>query len=410
MILREYQSRCIGEARRQYAEGSRAICIVAPCGAGKTVLASALASKHPGRTLMFVHRDELMTQAKAKMPPGVRVVTIQSVIASGSRPAADIVIMDECHHFIGGEVWSTVGEHYRSSGALLVGVTATPQRADGSPLGDLFTSLVVAASYSELIREGHLVECDVYAPDSRGKTLAIDPAAAVRRFESAGPAIVFCRTVGEAIDCAARIPGAVALHECTPWDERRRAVRRFRAGEIPALTSVYVLAEGFDAPNAAVCVLARGCGHASTYVQMAGRVLRPSPGKTHAVLVDLCGVTHDHGLPTEDREYSLDGDGMGHKSTAADPIWQCRACGWCTRLPPADRRCPSCGHPLPVPETLRVSERRLALQEARARHSEQQRVEAWSTLRREAAARGYKPGWAFHRFLARYGCQPPRTT
>ena len=46
--------------------------------------------------------------------------------------------------------------------------------------------------------------------------------------------------------------------------------------------------------------------HAGLYLQMVGRVLRPSPGKTHATLIDLCGSVHDHGPPDIEREYTLD--------------------------------------------------------------------------------------------------------
>ena len=406
MPLREYQSRCIADARRKYAEGSRAICVVCPTGGGKTMIAAAIAETARVPVLVIVHRIELADQARDKFPPGTRIETIQGLLASGQRPEAGIVITDEAHHFSGPAYWSTIGEHYRSR-ALLVGLTATPERADGAPLGDLFTSMVVAASYSELLAGGWIVPCDVFAPDRRDSTLACPPAEAVRTYSGNRQTIVFCSTVNEARECAAALPLAACVDGETPGEIRADFVAAFRSGTLRTLTSVYVLSEGFDAPEAAVCILARNFGHASGFLQAVGRVLRPAPGKRVATLVDLCGSSLEHGWPTEDRDYSLDGSAIRRRGEAKPVVFQCKNCGMCFTAYPPNRMCPSCGHRIPEPEALKIARRRLAQQERNARAPTSERQRAWLALQAEARAKGYKIGWAFFRFRGRFGSDPP---
>ena len=85
--------------------------------------------------------------------------------SSGERPEADVVILDEAHHFVA-DAWGEVAKYYKD--ALVFGFTATPERGDGRPLGDMFTALVEAAKYSELLEGGWIVPCEIYAPQSRG--------------------------------------------------------------------------------------------------------------------------------------------------------------------------------------------------------------------------------------------------
>ena len=98
---------------------------------------------------------------------------------------------------------------------------------------------------------------------------------------------------------------AVVIHGKLPASERKRALDAHARGAV--LVNCMVLTEGWDSPETSVCILARGCGSVSTYLQIVGRVLRPSPGKDHAVLIDLTGRSVDaHGPPDDDREYDDD--------------------------------------------------------------------------------------------------------
>jgi superfamily II DNA or RNA helicase len=140
--------------------------------------------------------------------------------------------------------------------------------------------------------------------------------------------VVFCSTVEHASEVAERfrtdgVPAGTVTGS-TPDDVRARTLAEFRAGELRVLTNVHVLTEGWDDPGCAVAILARSCDAASTYLQAVGRVLRPAPGKDHAVLVDLAGVVEKHGLPDADRIYALTGRAI---SSTGQSLRQCAVCG-----------------------------------------------------------------------------------
>lgn len=405
MELRSYQVRAIQKAREEYRKGSRDILLVAPTGAGKTIVGSTIAqgARSKGSQVLWIaHREELVAQARAKLPPDVHVATIQQLLASNKLPEASVLVLDEAHHYVASK-WNTVAEHYR--GALRIGLTATPQRGDGSGLGDIFTSMVVVATYSELISQGHIVGCDVIAPPDRGSSIAMSPEDAVRTYAWDRQSIVFTSTVPEAHRVASLIDGAIAIEGNTDKGTRLDAIEGFRQGKVRHLVNVYVLTEGFDAPSASVCILARGCTVEAAYVQMVGRVLRTWPGKERALLVDLAGVCHEFGFPTDDREHELTKGKK--KKPKIPPLWACPNCKRMFRARPPDKRCKACGAEIPTPKAIETKERQLARKEAIQRSSSATKEAYWRTLQAQAQAKGYKPGWAWYRFKERYG-HPPR--
>jgi superfamily II DNA or RNA helicase len=219
-----------------------------------------------------------------------------------------------------------------------------------------------------------------------------------------------------------------------PADERRDVLARFRdGGGLQSIASVACLTEGWDAPRCEVAVLCRGAQHVSTYLQIVGRVLRPSPGKRSALLLDLVGAYHDHGAPTLDRMYSLEGEPI-RLSAAPPAVWQCKHCGAVTEHAPADRRCPRCGQMLPPPKVPRVSVRQLDRQVvwtcacgqahyitpracsscgaktprfAKVQQDSPEKRRAYrAMLEATASARGYKYGWVMFKYRAKYGEAP----
>jgi hypothetical protein len=94
-----------------------------------------------------------------------------------------------------------------------------------------------------------------------------------------------------------------------------------------------------DLPWAEVAMLARGVSHEGAYLQAVGRVLRPAPGKTEALLIDLPGACYRYGFPTDDRTYSLDGTPI-RRASAAPALSQCLQCG---AVYPSAPTCPECG-------------------------------------------------------------------
>ena len=347
----------------------------------------------------------------------MQVASIDTLLARDRRPPATLIVYDECHH-AAADTYRTVLDAYPD--VRMLGLTATPQRGDGRALGDLFQALVVGARYPELIAAGHLVPCRVFRPpEYLGSDLAREPLSAWQHLQRAGldgQAFAFARDVKQAREQtaafnAAGIPSAVVTGLCGSRS-RAEALARFRSGAVRVLWNVFVLTEGVDVPDAAVCLLARGCGNAGTYLQMVGRVLRPAGSgdgrKTHAVLVDLPGVSHVHGLPTADREYALDGRPI---RVVGESLRNCPQCGHCqvSALP----ACESCGYEWPRVVRARPKVWDMELAEAieaaggdAAAVGEEWRVREWDRLRAVCRGKGFALWFAVKEFRALFGVEP----
>lgn len=348
MIPRAYQTRTEQDCLAAWDSGKRAVCIVAPTGAGKTEMAGMLQA-HAKRPASLVHTLTLKDQTKRRLPRSW-VTTVQGLLPDGpaadARRAkaarADMAFLDECHHIVS-EEW--LKARNALTGARVFGCTATPERADGTPLGDVFDHLVVSASYSELISNGWLVPCDVDKPHiSRKdqKKLKVRPdgvhaylSQAKREDGGWRPGIYFDSTIALCEEATTRFneAGVRAALVCmdTDTDERRRLFDMYSLGYLDMLCSPQALAEGFDAPRAEVCILRRSAGGLGFYLQTAGRVLRaysdeqvrnmlklaermgiePHASAFHtkdrALLIDITRASELHKLPTDDRKYSLEG-------------------------------------------------------------------------------------------------------
>ena len=181
--LRTYQKEAIENLHARVNAGVRRIVIVAPTGSGKTTIAAeiiARAVERGSRVLFIAHRRELIAQAynrliqfglperevgvlmgqdrRRRSGAHVQVASIDT-LRNRSKPRADIVFVDESHRALS-KSHRNVAAHY--AGALHLGLTATPVRANGDGLGDAYDELLVVSSPQQLIDEGHLVEPRVF--------------------------------------------------------------------------------------------------------------------------------------------------------------------------------------------------------------------------------------------------------
>ncbi|MEV0151561.1 DEAD/DEAH box helicase [Nonomuraea sp. NPDC050733] len=354
--LRKYQEDAISAVLDAVTGGQlQRVAVVLPTGMGKTVIFSHLSRRwimdRCTKVAILVHRDELISQAVDKihqvdrdlkvgrvkagtwdLDADVIVMSVQTV----SRPAnlakleglASLVIVDECHH-ASAETWVATLEAlgcFSPGGPPCVGFTATLSRTDGRALGTVFQKIVYQKDILDGIAGGHLVNprgklitlqaglldnvkvsggdyqvadlgnrlTDVNAPEEVAKAYA----------ELAGkrPGVCFWPTVATAIRATEALK-AQGIMAATIWgsmdlEDRRRTLQAYADGEIQVLTNAMVLTEGWDAPRAEVCVIARPTRSPALYVQMVGRVLRPYPGKEDALVLDIAGVTMDHKLAT----------------------------------------------------------------------------------------------------------------
>lgn len=464
--LRGYQERAYQEARRAYLEGARGIVLVAPTGAGKTRIGVEFvqgAVRRGNHVVWIAHRTELIQQAHgrlrdegfdpldvdiiapwAKRWPAARVhvastQTLAAALRRGEAPPhATVVVFDEAHHYAAAD-WSQLSIAY--GGATRIGLTATPERGDGCALGGegLFDALIPVASVRELIAAGVLVHSSVFAPEAPAQQLAEYPAVAYLQHGRGRRGFVFVRTVRHAQQVADALTAAdhpaAVIHGDTPGPLRVAMLESFRSGSaeplltvdgdrqaliergedvrvLKALVSCETLTEGVDVPAAEVCILACKIKHAGAYIQRVGRVLRASPGKDRAVIVDLFGNVMRHGLPDADREYSLEGRAieLRGKKTKPEPT-SCPDCGavfekW--RITGDNRRmCPHCGKIGDVlPDEAEVA--RKALLEAGAFATPAQRADRLERLIRDAIRMSRQPGWAYHRYFDLFGVNMSR--
>jgi DNA repair protein RadD len=419
-ILRPYQERTRLAVREAWAAGKKFVCVVAPTGAGKTVIAESLleTNEHP---LAVVHTRVLREQT-AKRIPGTRVCTIQSLLPDTAKAEsrrdlarrAKMVFGDEIHHWAG-EDWRLARDVV--AGAQCFGATATPQRADGTPLGDICDHLVVAAHYSELLADGNLCPCDIDKPAMTRKQMKRakikpDPVKAYlargkRDDGSFRPGILFAPTIAKCEEHVRDLTSAgvrAALVTCNTDETERQAIfDAYARGELDLLASPMALAEGFDAARAEVCVLSRMAQHLGTYLQMCGRVLRPygprqiadavarwgtqlDPAalvpKERALLIDCSDAASIHGNPTDDRRYSLSGRGIENKDEPE----------------PKDDDEPTEPGIVDEAELIEMEFSRLR----------QTLADNITELQERAKERGYRDAWVYHRIRERFGIELPR--
>lgn len=365
MTLRDYQRDAVEKVRAAYRDGARSVVLQIGTGAGKTHTAAggmiAPAALRGRRVVFLAHLDALITDTHARLTGAgihagfiqagrpsdptspVQVASIATLHSRGERPPADLLVIDECHHAQSASVREILAAYPT---AWLLGITATVQRGDGRALGDVFERLVCGPTNAWLTANGFLVPCDVLAPVSFSEdALADDPVDAYKKHARGTRAIVFAGSVAQAKELAERFttaghPAEYILGE-TDRDTRERLRDEVRAGTTRILVGVGVFVEGFDLPAIETVILARGFTVTGGFLQAIGRGLRPCPetGKTRCTVIDLRGSVHLHGLPDDDRVWSLDGTAVRR----ADVRTALRRCGECLAVFRPARTCPRCG-------------------------------------------------------------------
>lgn len=464
---RPYQTAIIAKFLRTTANFKR-IILVAACGAGKTVIAATIINTYVPQhksILMLAHRREIVRQTRAKlralgiwcgviqagaareevMPMApVQIASVQTLSARAMRngtmdlPEADVVVVDECHHATA-RTWREILDAYPE--AIILGLTATPCRGDGRGLGGIFETMIECPQVAELIELGYLVRSRVYAPSEPDLTgvrvqagdyvetqladrmdrpdLVADIVSTYLNYGEGRKAVCFATGVGHSIHLRDRFNEAGVRAEHidggTPKDERDATLARLAAGKIDVVCNCMVLTEGWDMPEVGCCILARPTRKMGLYRQMIGRVLRPAPGKTDAIILDHSGAVFLHGLPEDHVNWTLDPD-----KTATSPDHEARKsetlggpklldCTQCGALREGGKACPNCGFlPVRKPEFVRVREGDLALVTTSGKPgvAEVDKQQWHNELAGYAQERGHKPRYAYYRFRDKFGHAP----
>jgi len=452
VTLRPYQADADARVRERIRAGARNVLVVGPTGMGKTVFAAhvIVGAVRKGRKALFLaHREELLDQCYGKLRSFGLAESHLGVIAASRKslrrpqapvqiasvgtlvnrrvPPADLVFIDEAHH-ANAKSYRDILARYPE--ACVLGLTATPCRADGKGLGEVFSELVPVVSFAELVTEGFLVAPRVFStrepPDLSGvKTSHGDYASAqlgvamnrpqlvgdivdhwVRRAEGR-TTVVFAASVEHSLAIVERFreAGIAAEHldGKTVKDERTAILGRLASGATQVVANMGVLCEGWDLPRCKCVVLARPTKSLALALQMMGRGLRPWDDVS-ALLLDHAGAVVTHGFPQDEREWSL--DGTTRRGGSRVSVRTCPSCF--AALPGGTAVCSECGHvfeaeerggPEQVPgELIEIA--------PRAKVSMDERVAAYAAILSEGVARGRKVGWCRHRYQERFGIWP----
>lgn len=358
MQLRDYQEDLISRARLAMRYGSKRVLVVAPCGAGKTILSTFMSSEHAakgGHVIFIAHRRELLEQtektfkAAGQSTEGIDILSVQTAarrLDKLKRPT--MIVIDEAHHAAAG-MWRKLIAEWPD--AWVVGLTATPCRLDGRGLGDVFDEMITGVTTEELIAWKYLAPYRYYAPTlaSTGDlkvtagdynkaatarlmdTPAIigDAVAHYHRIALGKQAIVYCASVEHSKNVAAALcaSGVRAEHldGDTPAMERRRIINEFRNRRIMALTNVDLLGEGFDVPACDATIMLRPTQSTALYIQQSMRCMRYQEGKT-AIIIDHVRNAARHGFPDDARDWTLTAPKKRRKREAEPRFTTCKNC------------------------------------------------------------------------------------
>lgn len=347
--LRDYQVLAVKHAERAIVDGDRHLYLSMPTGTGKTRVMGELTrrARRGGRVLGVVHTRELVAQLAAGLSAGADEAA-GIVMAGADDPGAGIVVgsvqtlrgarldaalaagpvklllIDECHHVTPRNGYATLIDRVKAAcpGVVVIGVTATPYRADRARMTDVLPRCAFERSIVEMAAAGWLAPLAWSSVQLDGLDLSsvrtgqvdgdadyqVDELAAAVRQPGIVEAtaalttpllgdrltVVFAADVAHALALADayRTAGltAGAIFGAMPADERARLLADWRTGRVQVVTSVATLLEGFDLPALGAAVIARPTMSPGRYVQQVGRVSRTAPGKTDALVIDVTGA------------------------------------------------------------------------------------------------------------------------
>ena len=329
--------------------------VVAATGTGKTWIAAfdykRLRDRDMGNSLLFVaHREEILSQSQQVFQLVLREPGFGERLVGGERPSKgrhvfasvqslanriddiepdsfDMVIVDEFHH---AAALSYDRLLKRLEPRILLGLTATPERADGQSVLGWFDGRIASESRLwDALDQGLLCpfhyfgvndETDLttvrfergrYVPGELDNVFTGDHARAIRIRQAVEEfvtdphgmrALGFCAGVGHAHFMAARFAEfgypAIALDARTPRGERQAALLRLRRGDLRAVFAVDLFNEGVDIPEIDTVLMLRPTESATVFLQQLGRGLRWADGKRVLTVLDFVGQVR--------REYRYD--------------------------------------------------------------------------------------------------------
>ncbi len=455
MRLRPYQENAINELRAGYTAGHLCQMLCMPTGSGKTATISHMiksAADKGNKSLFIVERVQLVEQAVRHLEAiglsvgvmqgantflqssnDVIVASIQTINARYAPPAGFVVI-DEAHILHKAHIKLMLDWNK----AVFIGLSATPLRPD---LGKYFTNLIKGESINALTDKGYLVPAKAFCPANQALMTSLDSMTTqagdfrkkeliylAKQSEIFGDIVQTWKERAEdlptlcfAVDIAHSkaivddflADGITAAHidTHTKPKERQAIIDGFTCGDIKVLSSVNVLSIGFDVPSASCAILARPTLSEALHIQQVGRVIRPAPGKTEAIILDHAANTLRFGLPVDFEVPELSSKERKPRAKALKAQrkkLKCDACGFVTG---PGSKCPACGALLPE-KASRVGYVDGVLVEFGSDDPGQQHFtfeekrDWYLAFKAYALAHDYKPGWAHYAYLDKFKAKP----
>jgi DNA repair protein RadD len=457
--LREHQLEVVEKLNEGFANGHTRQLLYAPTGFGKTEVAMAImkaVADNYQKTAMVLDRIVLVNQTSMRlarygiehgvMQSGhwrfrpyekIQVCSAQTLEKRKNTPDIDLLIIDECHVLRR----STVNFLKNNPQIKVIGLTATPFTKG---LGDIYTHIIGASPTGDLIEKGWLVPLKVFIAkeidmtgvkkvagewsadqvSERGMRIVGDVVSewAKKTYEIFGKpvkTIVFCAGVDHGKELEKRFEDAGFNFKSISYKEdddyKRMIIEDFSRPDtdINGLIATDILTRGFDVTDVMIGVSARPFSKSfSSHVQQMGRVMRPHEGKEYGIWLDHSG-NYLRFKDDWDRvfDYGVDSlDGGLEEKTKKEPTEKekveakCPSCGalWIWK----SDECGECGHVKKKIAQIQVLDgelQELAVANSKLKIDNRQ---FFQELMHYATSRGYKEGWAAHKYKEKFGVFP----
>jgi len=382
--LWEHQQEAVDSINEDWKSGKDSICCQLCTGGGKSRIIRTIVDQWADRKkviYIIAHRSTLVKQLSEELTEAglqhgiikagspyikyrVQVCSMQTLVRRLDKlPEPSLIVVDECHH-LKSKSYMKILETWKS--AKLLGMTATPQRQDGSGMEDIFDVLELGPTMRALIDAGSLSDYDYYAPEnidmsdvhtrageyvSKESEEKVDKTVITgnaiehyKRYADHKPAICSCISIAHSEHVAQEFRDAgykaIAVNSKMKTYEIDAAINGLRDGSVEILTQCDMLGEGVDIKGAEVLIGLRPTHSLVVFLQHSGRVLRKAPGKEKAIILDHVGNWERFGLPDENRDWSLAGKPKKDKGQS-----DTKRCPECLRVVPSSTRiCPHCGY------------------------------------------------------------------
>ena len=349
---------------------------------------------------------------------------------------ANNVLVHNCQHCTS-KTYLRIIEKYKN--AYILGLTATPCRLTGKPLGDIFETIVSEITAKQLINMKFLASYDYYAPDLNIDLSNIKMKSGDYDAEGISKVMSKAKIFGDIIKTykkiannkktilyCANIEYSKKMEELftengysikhfdgnTPKSERDQIIEDFRNNKIQMLTNVDLIGEGFDVPDCECVLLLRPTQSLTLYIQSSTRCLRPN-GDKKAIIIDYVNNIQRHGMPTQDREWSLDTKVKEYNNENEDGTLKIRICPECFSTFETAPVCPFCGAeyqitPVEILNMKEIELKRIEEEKERKRveylsniaqkvkdYTSPKQCKTWAEITEYAKMKGYKPGYAY---------------